>query len=196
MEEHRSSLLCPVYGAYSLQIGFTKLRVVVMSNILGGHTASQIYDLKGTTEDRWVDPSKHVVLKDNNFVPYTMVFEPELAKKLTRVIRDDAEFLEALGVMDYSLLVAISDEGNGNATIDSTLIKGWLHSEDSQRACVFRMGIIDYLQCWTPKKVAAHWIKKPTLGCCHEIDTEPPAIYCGRFFKYFTLKFQPRNNNA
>ena len=39
------------------------------------------------------------------------------------------------------------------------------------------------------RQVAAFWLKKPTIGCCMEIDTEPPAIYCNRFVKYFFRKF-------
>ena len=37
--------------------------------------------------------------------------------------------------------------------------------------------------------MAAHWLKRTSIGCCMEIDTEPPAIYCNRFVKYFFRKF-------
>jgi len=53
-----------------------------------------------------------------------------------------------------------------------------------------QLGIIDFLQCWTPKKIAAHWFKKSTIGCFHEIDTEPPAKYRQRFYKYFLTKIE------
>lgn len=195
LEDNKASLLCPFYGAYSLTVAGAALRVVVMANVLRGHKPSEIYDLKGTTEDRWVDPTVHSVLKDNNFAPYTMMFDKDRCMNLRQAICNDAEFLESLGIMDYSLLVAVLDAEDGGAASASKQsqdgISGWLSSDGSRSAKVFQVGIIDYLQRWTTKKVAAHWIKKPTLGCWHEIDTEPPTIYCARFYKYFVKKIQP-----
>merc|ERR1712124_246741 len=99
---------------------------------------------------------------------------------------------------DYSLLVGVSPSNGSRESSWSRkseglkLVHGNLARSDSvdapPAACTFQFGIIDYLQRWTPKKVAAHWLKKPTLGCCHEIDTEPPTIYCARFYKYLVGK--------
>ena len=36
--------------------------------------------------------------------------------------------------------------------------------------------------------MAAHWLKKLTIGLCHEIDTEPPDVYAARFLRYFRDK--------
>ena len=55
-------------------------------------------------------------------------------------------------------------------------------------ACIYYVGIIDILTTYNLKKKAAHFIKKCTIGCCHEIDTEPPMIYQPRFNKYFASK--------
>merc|ERR1719330_745124 len=108
---------------------------------------------------------------------------------------DDAEFLLTLGVMDYSLLVGVTPLPAGSEQMSrghpgATAMRGWLERPDGRTPFLFQMGIIDYLQRWTPKKVAAHWIKKATLGCYHEIDTEPPAVYCKRFYKHFFDKIQ------
>merc|ERR1712151_574160 len=101
MESNPNSLLCRIHGAYSLTVGNTVLRLVVMDNVLAGiSNKAQVYDLKGTTEDRWVDPSRGGVLKDNNFRPYQMMFTVETYDRIRRCLRDDAEFLESLGVMD------------------------------------------------------------------------------------------------
>mmetsp|Transcript_65972 Transcript_65972/g.185691 ORF Transcript_65972/g.185691 Transcript_65972/m.185691 type:complete len:118 (-) Transcript_65972:77-430(-) len=93
--------------------------------------------------------------------------------------------------MDYSLLVGISPEnGTTAANCGSSCYGGQLRTDASTSAAestsprIFRMGIIDYLQRWTPKKVAAHWLKKLTIGCTQEIDTEPPTVYCKRFAKH------------
>merc|ERR1719235_221198 len=90
--------------------------------------------------------------------------------------------------MDYSLLVGFGESGEG--------FRGALVDEDSRDVddaevehVILKMGIVDMLQRWTVKKVAAFWLKKPTIGCCMEIDTEPPTIYCNRFVKYFFRKF-------
>jgi hypothetical protein len=50
---------------------------------------------------------------------------------------------------------------------------------------VVYLGLIDILQQYTLKKKVAHWLKKSTIGCCHEIDTEPPDYYKERFVRYF-----------
>jgi len=192
LEENKSSLLSRFYGAFALSIGRVTLRVVAMRNCLKGKQA-HIYDLKGTTEDRWVDPSMHAVLKDNNFIPYTMRFDNSTAKRLVAIIRDDADFLESCGLMDYSLLVGVSSSMSADIEQASDSHAGWLHSsQEPYVPCTFQLGIIDYLQRWTPKKVAAHWLKKFTIGCVNEIDTEPPAVYCARFYKYFTTKILPK----
>merc|ERR1712083_1007112 len=142
----------------------------------------------GTTEDRSVDPKAHSVLKDNNFAPYTMLFQKPKRENLIRCLQDDSDFLKSLGLMDYSLLVGISRAPEVGET--NFIVRGWLGTRDNGKVeepppeRTFQMGIIDYLQKWTPKKVAAHWLKKPTIGCCHEIDTEPPTVYSGRFYKY------------
>eukprot|EP00928_Gymnodinium_smaydae_P018597 TRINITY_DN17084_c0_g1_i1.p1 TRINITY_DN17084_c0_g1~~TRINITY_DN17084_c0_g1_i1.p1 ORF type:complete len:409 (+),score=55.79 TRINITY_DN17084_c0_g1_i1:58-1284(+) len=202
LEENTESLLCRFFAAYSLTMDGITLRLVVMENVLP-KKALQVYDLKGTTEDRWVEPESKGVMKDNNFNACTMLFEPSLRKRLVQAVRDDAEFLESLGLMDYSLLVGISPDALGangingvvngqqisRAGADLKLAHGRLGTGgDSPVPHVFQFGIIDYLQRWTPKKVAAHWLKKSTLGCFHEIDTEPPAVYCARFYKYLNGK--------
>ena len=64
-------------------------------------------------------------------------------------------------------------------------------TEDSKSATVYFVGIIDILQQYTFKKKLAHFIKKRTIGCCHEIDTEPPAYYRSRFVKFFIDKVRP-----
>jgi len=206
LEQHPESLLCRFFGAYKLIVGGSTLRFVVMSNVLP-HPAEQIYDLKGTTEDRWVDPTPGSVLKDTNFEPYTLGFEAEQRGRFVQVLCDDADFLDSVGVMDYSLLVGVSSaaataqrpSSSSSSSSSSALAsssgfprQGWLCSAGGKQVEVnLHMGIIDYLQRWTPKKVAAHWIKKATIGCFHEIDTEPPAIYRHRFCKYFLRKVQP-----
>lgn len=191
LEDNPASLLCRFYGAYSLKISGHTLRVAVMENVLRKLTKGmEIYDLKGTTEDRWVDPSVHSVLKDQNFGAAAMCFDAVTCRRLQQTIQYDAEFLETLGIMDYSLLVGVTIGAGVDAAPTRTSRSGMIlrQAESTPIDCHFQYSIIDYLQRWTPKKVLAHWLKKPTLGCFHEIDTEPPTIYAARFFKYFERK--------
>lgn len=73
------------------------------------------FDLKGSSVDRVVTgrTNKHTILKDENFLIAKRTF-PELTKldsatrkRLVQVMNKDVEFLQGLGLMDYSLLIAI-----------------------------------------------------------------------------------------
>mmetsp|Transcript_77161 Transcript_77161/g.152958 ORF Transcript_77161/g.152958 Transcript_77161/m.152958 type:complete len:508 (-) Transcript_77161:38-1561(-) len=198
LEENPDSLLCRFYGAYILRLDDHILRFVVMANVLP-YPSIRIYDLKGTTEDRWVDPELHRVLRDLNFINNSIYLEAQRCQQLLGAIREDVYFLESVGLMDYSLLLGIAsmeDIEHSAATArnacTANLERGWLGvGGEPCSETVFQLGIVDFLQRWTPKKIAAHWLKKPTLGCCHEINSEPPMFYCTRFFKYVAALVVP-----
>ena len=88
-------------------------RFVIMNNIFGGLTGSDLiakFDLKGTTEDRFVKQvSGHEVLKDINFQNRWISLPENLAECLNRVIQEDCDFLLRHGVMDYSLIVGVKE---------------------------------------------------------------------------------------
>ena len=67
-----------------------------------------------------------------------------------------------------------------------TSFQGGVAGIDETRAqpLIYYFGIIDMLQQYTVKKKMAHFIKKFTIGCCHEIDTVAPSYYQRRFEKY------------
>lgn len=186
-DQNCDSLLSRFFGAYELTVDGQIMRIAVMSNVLP-YKPDVVYDLKGTTEDRWVDPSLGGTLKDLNFT-WTIRLDQQLRKNLLNIIRDDADFLESVGVMDYSLILGVTwlQEKLTESPRGNFMVRGCLqHIEGGEPiAADLQMGIIDFLQQWTPKKVAAHWLKKATIGCFHEIDTEPPAKYRQRFCKYF-----------
>lgn len=186
LDDSPDSLLCRILMMFRVTADEKTTNFMVMKNVLTG-SSGKVYDLKGTTEDRWVDPEVYTVLKDNNLASQCFVFSKEDRHHLVRVIRDDAEFLESHGIMDYSLIVGFGNRGDG---FRGTLVdEDQSDMDDLEVESVLKMGIVDMLQRWTAKKVAAFWLKKPTIGCCMEIDTEPPAIYCNRFVKYFFRKF-------
>jgi hypothetical protein len=62
--------------------------------------------------------------------------------------------------------------------------------EKGESPVIYYVGIIDILQQYTVKKKAAHFIKRCTIGCCHEIDTVAPSYYHARFVRYMQGKIQ------
>jgi 1-phosphatidylinositol-4-phosphate 5-kinase len=60
--------------------------------------------------------------------------------------------------------------------------------DHDDKPCIYYFGIIDILTKYNWEKKAAHFFKKCTIGCCHEIDTEPPVYYQPRFLKYLREK--------
>ncbi|KAL8429413.1 hypothetical protein Efla_001251 [Eimeria flavescens] len=91
-----------------------KIYFLVMENLF--HTPVPIhrrYDLKGSTYKRSLAPEFRqdttIALKDNDLEREGEKIDvgPECASKLLSVLRADAEFLKAHGLMDYSLLVGI-----------------------------------------------------------------------------------------
>merc|ERR1711956_57551 len=113
-------------------------------------------------------------------------------------IREDVYFLESVGLMDYSLLLGLSSvedveqAGTAQKACPANLERGWLGVDGEPCSeALFQIGIVDFLQRWTSTRIAAHWLKKPTLGCCHEIDSEPPTFYSTRFFKYIAQLVVP-----
>eukprot|EP00397_Hematodinium_sp_SG-2012_P023309 GEMP01024207.1.p1 GENE.GEMP01024207.1~~GEMP01024207.1.p1 ORF type:complete len:500 (+),score=76.50 GEMP01024207.1:352-1851(+) len=202
--ENPNSLLGRFYGMYKVTIQESMtFRFVVMINVFCGHPVDRMFDLKGTTEDRLVnqvESHQTVMMKDLNFKE-SLCMAPEVADLLVETIRSDVDFLNHHGLMDYSLIVGIRElegEAEHPQPLDTDIpfhafhggIQGWAWEEGSTHAksLVYSLGIIDFLQEWTGWKTAAHCMKKVTIGCCHEIDTEPPKVYRDRFLRYITSK--------
>jgi 1-phosphatidylinositol-4-phosphate 5-kinase len=129
---HPHSLLCKFFGMFKIVTtvaapsyirGYKRpsrirsgqvhtTRFVIMNNIFcGGEQGAEKlekFDLKGTTEDRFVKQvSGKEVLKDINFQNRWVTLPENLAECLTRVIQEDCEFLSRHGIMDYSLIVGL-----------------------------------------------------------------------------------------
>jgi 1-phosphatidylinositol-4-phosphate 5-kinase len=93
-----------------------------MNNLFPPHKdIHETYDLKGSTVGREYPEDKaaanpRAVLKDLNWINRAKQLElgPEKRALLTEQLRRDAEFLERISVMDYSLLVGIHNLKRGN----------------------------------------------------------------------------------
>ncbi|KAF4693372.1 hypothetical protein FOZ60_011115 [Perkinsus olseni] len=248
--KNSNSILCRFFALFKIKLqGFKRsTRFVVMNNIFGGLSCQRKYDLKGTTEDRYVaqnsgvetshgtgrgehaggadggqdTPRSPKVLKDLNFSGQTVMLPEVLCAAIKSAIVYDTEFLMKHRIMDYSLILGIhetTDVAAVKALVDADQVAaaivvssapatptavaprsrlfelyqggvpGW---DDERGVCmVYYVGIIDILQQYTFKKRAARVMKKYTIGCFHEIDTEPPEYYRNRFVKYLDEKFVP-----
>ena len=116
-KKNKKSIICRIYGVYKLSIQTGIIRneeiyFILMKNVIGTFKENLMckYDLKGSRLNREVgyENVDENVLKDINFNQYEAVFllTKEDSKKLLEIVENDASFLCASGIMDYSLLVA------------------------------------------------------------------------------------------
>merc|ERR1719272_240780 len=86
------------------------MALICMNDVWGGQKPSRIYDLKGTTQHRYVADCEEpgAVLKDLNLVSHFFVKDPQVLEG----VEIDGDFLMSEMSIDYSLLVGI-DEGAG-----------------------------------------------------------------------------------
>jgi hypothetical protein len=71
-----------------------------------------VYDLKGSQVNRRVlregeAPQPHIVMKDQDWGGRKVRLSPPLGRELSAQVQRDATWLEAHGVMDYSLLLGL-----------------------------------------------------------------------------------------
>jgi len=203
-------LLVRFMGAFRLEVDDDEISFVVMNNTFYDVQPPDVsYDLKGTTEDRWVRPVGTAVLKDLNFADKLIgLQDADTAERVVAAIAADAEFLAQHEIMDYSLLLGvkyleseehvISEDARPDAVqprAPLSLLKGYepvkatsLVRNTGAKPVIYYLGIVDLLQEYTLKKKVAHLIKTLSIGWFRKIDTEPPMRYCRRFSNYFKDK--------
>jgi len=111
-------------------------RFVVMNNVfeypdIAPPTATvEKFDLKGTTEDRYVRPvTGKEVLKDLNFGSRIITLPRPVADCLTQVIKEDCHFLLHHGIMDYSLILGVRE---GDDETQTRLSSAWTSDPEWQ----------------------------------------------------------------
>ena len=192
--ETTASALAKVFGVYQVTVklargnGEIKMDLLVMENLLYGRTGrvERIYDLKGSMRSRYIRTHSDdegdgnqmdggVVLQDENLVEASreapIYVEAAHAAALERAVWNDTAFLSALGVMDYSMLVAVVSDpeeiaggGSGGQLI---------------------VGIIDWVRQYTWDKQVETWVKSSALLGGSKDGAAPtvisPAEYKDRF---------------
>ncbi|KAF9960868.1 1-phosphatidylinositol-3-phosphate 5-kinase [Mortierella alpina] len=164
----RPTVLAKIFGFY--RVGYKhgalgrsmNMDVLVMENLFYERRNLQVYDLKGSRRNRFVQPSgrQNEVLLDENFIEFmseSPFYIREHAKlQLSESLANDSLFLQRFNIMDYSLLVAVSDK--------------------QQELLV---GIVDFIRPFTWDKKLESWVKD-AVGS-REPTIVSPAQYRKRF---------------
>lgn len=210
------------YFVFDLDILDKKIRVIVMENIfkIHGPCIKRRYDLKGSTYQRkimrlsdlnklkvnmnirtkWVHPR---TLKDIDFnrIEKKIVLSPEKRRQILGVIERDVRFLESVGVIDYSLIVAVlylddlrqekfqSELAGVQKQINALMEKG-IFISDENFEYGYIIGIIDFFQMFTLSK----WIEKYYkifINMRFDLNTssQPAKVYADRFLSYMERIF-------
>ncbi|KAG0085425.1 1-phosphatidylinositol-3-phosphate 5-kinase [Podila epicladia] len=166
--QKRPTVLAKIFGFY--RVGYKhgalgrsmNMDVLIMENLFYDRKNLQIYDLKGSRRNRFVQPSgkENEVLLDENFIEFmseSPFFIREHAKlQLSESLANDSLFLQQFNIMDYSLLVAVGDQ--------------------KQELVV---GIVDFIRPFTWDKKLESWVKD-AVGS-KEPTIVSPAQYRKRF---------------
>jgi 1-phosphatidylinositol-3-phosphate 5-kinase len=111
--------------------------IAVMENAFYRKQVSQIYDLKGSSRNRYIKPcddgTTATVLLDGNFVDYTQGLPLGLLcedyNNMFEAIKNDTAFLYSINIVDYSMIIGFG--GDDEATTQYSHMT---------------LGIIDYLR--------------------------------------------------
>ncbi|WVR06352.1 hypothetical protein IAU60_003383 [Kwoniella sp. DSM 27419] len=144
----RPTVLAKIYGFFKIGYRnaitgrYMRMNVLVMENLFYERRFSKIYDLKGSTRNRLIQPTGRVneVLLDENLMEIVYKHPLYLRDHSKRILRtalfNDTLFLSNLNVMDYSLVVGVD--------------------ADKHELVV---GIVDYIRTFTWDKKLESWVK-------------------------------------
>lgn len=166
----RPTVLAKIYGFF--KIGFNnaitgkamKMNVLIMENLFYERRFAKIYDLKGSTRNRLIQPTGRIneVLLDENLMEIVYKHPLYLREQSKRILRtalfNDTLFLSNLNVMDYSLVVGVDT--------------------DKHELVV---GIVDYIRTFTWDKKLESWVKDLGAGGKGEPTIVTPKQYKLRF---------------
>ena len=176
----RPTTLTKIFGYF--RIGFKnmhtgkgfKMDLMAMENLLYGRSIDKIFDLKGSTRNRYVQETGRAgeVLLDENLVHDTRTNPFLVREHSKRILRtalyNDSLFLTEMNVMDYSLILALDSKRNEMV-----------------------IGIIDYLRTYTWDKRVESFVKETAiLGGGGKGE---PTIITPRQYRMRFLTFLDRN---
>lgn len=167
---------CFRFGFKNSQTGKSlKMDCVVLENLFYGKQMSNIWDLKGSTRNRHVQPTgrPNEVLQDENFLEMTYqnpLYVREHSKRILQAaLWNDSLFLADMNVMDYSLVVGL----------------------DTQRGELV-VGMIDIVRTFTWDKRVESFVKETGLlprSGRGEPTVITPRQYRARFLAFLSRAF-------
>ena len=205
-----NTLLTKIYGLFSFKLRYSQenFHFILMNNINHCPQAClcRKYDLKGSTVGRRTvkdddvprsELIKHGTLKELDFEKYEnkLSLREDLKENFLNVVQKDADFLQSLGLLDYSLMLYVIDKtlcthqeknGNNSGERENSSNKYKLSCFESMKDDVYyRVGIIDYLTEYGIKKKLEVFFKKLlALNPNRNISAQQPKFYAERFVDY------------
>jgi hypothetical protein len=177
---NEKSKLCRILGLY--QFDHMNTNIIILENIIPNKRDALLFDLKGSTYQRTTinvaeDARKGITLKDMDLklLNVQLFLDDIAAFELYNEIRKDVEYLNSVGVMDYSILLGIYD------SYDRAFSRYTTFSKVNQ---VYNIGIIDFMQDYDIKKKAEREMKK--IVSDEEISSIQPDDYAKRFLDFVT----------
>ncbi|OQR81763.1 phosphatidylinositol-3-phosphate 5-kinase [Thraustotheca clavata] len=184
--ESMSSVLSKILGVYTVTHASKKWteHIVVMENIFCNMKVDTVYDLKGSTRNRYAAPGSGLL--DGNFLIKTLglpsPLHPRSYEKLIDAIKHDVFFLSENNIIDYSLVIGylpeedIPDDENENASLKTNRL--------------MLVGIIDYLRHFDFIKRMESVGKSVTMIAGQDAPTiVEPKQYAKRFVDALELQY-------
>ncbi|TYH38784.1 hypothetical protein ES332_D12G133900v1 [Gossypium tomentosum] len=116
IKRFRSTILNKLYGAHVVKpAGGTKVYFVVVANIFKSDLLMhRCYDLKGSLQGRKVEKMRYreKTLHKESDLDFLFYLEPLVRQRLLKQIKYDCAFLEAAGIMNYSLMLGLHVKGS------------------------------------------------------------------------------------
>lgn len=182
------------------------IRMVVMASVFNDSIfIDHKYDLKGSTYNRFASEderaSENVTLKDQDF-DYPIFFSPDVVEQISSQLEKDTAFLEFHRVMDYSLLVGMSEmlpeesalykEAYGPDEAAGPYYIGYQDNAEGvrvgHRICV---GVIDFLQRFRSRKKIEYAMRVMQTCACEAASVAPPGLYRSRFLAFMKTRLLP-----
>eukprot|EP00040_Diaphanoeca_grandis_P028586 m.165841 g.165841 ORF g.165841 m.165841 type:complete len:1002 (+) comp31400_c0_seq4:183-3188(+) len=225
LQEFPNTLLVRFLGLYEAKIENRTISVIIMDNVLakaGKLDIHELYDLKGSFIARRTMSSRNKVSATTEPQPNAKLVtqkDMDLVRPLivggrgkiilNMQMTEDVTFLNAQGLMDYSLLVGIHNCQPSCTECDGRRVQelspdGKVRAADIHKygvrgggppqkpvtaESVYFFGIIDLLQVWDGKKRMEKLAKTKVLGKDqHSISAVHPDEYAIRFLEMLTQR--------
>ena len=194
VKSDNKSLLVRIYGLFSIQSSyFSNMDLILMENINFKFNPINIklfsFDLKGSVQGRRDQIKKGSVLKCLNFMDINSSDKRLVRMDVTQIepmyslVEADAEFLKSVNVMDYSLLLVIEQITDKVQTAYRLETLGRNEYKSHDNSMIYHVGIIDFLQRWTPQKKMENFLRS-RLTDQMQISCVNPELFQQRFLNF------------